>query len=242
MALKERVLFLAIELFYFSLRTPGLCDTEPTVLSLTAIWMAAKFEDAWAPFVNGFFKLDSVLELRPRMSLIEADILSRLNFNVNLVLVYDFFVAYCHVSRIPPKGIALGVFLLNSLLAVQSFYCCDKKLIAMALCRIVAKTFKLAPSWHIPTIAGRSNLVLPVGGCLLNRKRPELESLETERIGRPDNDLKISFDVVDLKHLEQELVDLLKETLPVIGEPISARYDSDKFFRVTKVRLLGETQ
>lgn len=237
MALKERILFLAVDLFYLAQRTPALQSAEPILIRLTAIWMAAKFEDAWAPFNNGFFKLESVRELKSRMRDIEGSILEALEFNANLVLVYDFFRFFGRLTDLPPKAIAFGVYCLNSLLTLGSLHCCDKRAIGMSLCRIVAKVFEVTPKWTIRCTGNRLLLALPVDGSVLVppsvANHPSFASRPKHVCPKPE----IVFDLEDLDNTESQLERAIRATLGRCGQAITDRYESELFFRASKVRL-----
>lgn len=237
MELKERVLFLAIDLLYLCMRTPALCHTEPTVASLTAIWMAAKYEDAWAPFVNGFFKLESVASLKPRMAQLEAQILQNLDYNLNLVLVYDFYICFARLNAFPAQATAFGTFLLNSLLSFRSLHCCDKRAVAMNVCRLVAAQFRLPVPWTTRTLPSKRLLVVPVTQSFGLRASHHLEStgpLAGDQCGRQ---IEITFDFGDLDAAGRELRLLIGASADAFGTALRHRYDSPRFFQVARIKL-----
>ena len=138
-ALKERALFLAIDLFFFGSRLKSLRNFELKVIALTAVSMASKFEDAWSFLVNPFFGLDCVRSSKHTMNAVERMLLEALDFNVNVVLVYDFFQLFGEALRLPPEALRSGLFFLNAALCFEDFQQSDKGLVALALCRFAAR-------------------------------------------------------------------------------------------------------
>lgn len=212
-ALKERVQFLAIDLFHMAQRREELRHHEPTLLGLTVIWMSAKFEDAWAPHTNGFFKLNSVAELKHKMALLEAQILAALNFNVNLVLVYDYLNLFAAVGRLPARVRDFGVRALTSLLTHEDFHCCDKQLVGMALAMAAVKAFSLQPFWRERVAANGRRLLGVSVQCGLNRTGDAVvppQVVGAAQDPKPD----LLFDLNDLEHLQIRLEELIDTADP----------------------------
>ena len=138
---KERVLFLAIELFYFALRLKPLREFEFKALALSAVGMAAKFEDAWSFYVCPFFTLDCVASSKPEMIEVERQLLAALDFNLNLVLVYDLFSLFSSLIGLSKEQRDFGLYFLNSALCFEDFQQSDKRSTAFALCVISAKAY-----------------------------------------------------------------------------------------------------
>ena len=230
MDLRERVLFLAIELFYFSRKIKSLEKIEPTLLGLSAIWVAAKFEDAWAPHSNPFFKLDSVKEVKHKLIEIESQILFALNFNLNLVLVYDYFCIFSFLGGLPKQAHCLGLYLLNSTLAVDSFQHSDKYTTAFAICQVVVTFLNLPVFWN-NHLAGNKKIVgLKIDDQLFRAFQ------------RGANLQNIAFDFVFEKENVEELVDEFQKTLKSIlaknNDTFVARYQRDIFAGVSQLKLI----
>lgn len=201
-ALKERMTFLAIELFFLAQRTPELSHYEPTLLALTSIWIAAKFEDAWAPHVNRFFKLESVAELKPKMVAAEALILNALCFNVNVVLVYDYFVLFSAIGRLPRQAVVCGVAALAALSSLEDHHCCDKQLLGLALAMIASRRFGLEPFWKEKATSGGRRLIgLVVQGGLTRAEFSDATRLKEATGLGADTKTDLMFDRNDLEEM-----------------------------------------
>ena len=79
---------------------------------------------------------------------IEAEILAELDFNVNLVLVYDLFGIFSSLIGFKNSQHSFGVYLLNSLLYLNDFQRQNKSLIAFCICKLTCKVFKLNSFWN----------------------------------------------------------------------------------------------
>lgn len=237
--LKERVLFLSIELYNVARRNSALSSYEPTVVLLTTIWIAAKFEDAWAPFSNQFFKLDCVITSKQKMMIIEGVILSDLNFNLNLTLAYDFFEIFAFVGRFPPKAIAFGTFALNLLLSNKEFRFRNRKTFAFALCCVVAKIMRVSRFWADRTIDGRPTVGFWIQGGL-QRSKADSQAIQFRKYDPSKNGVfDVCFDAYEVQEEEKCIFRTLKRVILHAGAAISARYAADDFFRISKSNILG---
>lgn len=232
--LKERVLFLSIELFNVAQKNDTLSTYEPSVVLLTTIWIAAKFEDAWAPFANQFFKLDSVKNSKQKMIVIEGIILSDLSFNLNITLAFDFFEIFAFFGQLSPKAVAFGTFAINLLLSDSSFHSRNRKTFAFALCCFVSKLMRAPRFWAERTVNGQQVIGFWINGGL---QRSNHQNTIKDDFSR-NREFDVCFDALEVQEEEKQISATLKKVLSHAGVAIIARYSSDHFFRISKSKLI----
>ena len=208
----DRVLFLAIELFYFALRLKPLREFEFKTIALSAVAMAAKFENAWSFYVCPFFTWDCVVSGKMEMIEVERELLTALDFNLNLVLVSDLFGFLSSLLGLTKEERDYGFYFLNSALCFEDFQHSDKQSVAYALCRISTR--------------------------MLGRRMLEREVvLEGKRQLKIDNQIEGNELVFDAQQIDS-IVELFakneKTVLSKKGRAISELYSRDRFSQIAK--------
>ena len=230
---KERVTFLSIELFYFSLRLKNLTEIDSSHLALTSIWMASKFEDAWAPVSNPFYQLKCIKDSKELIIKIEAEIFKGLDFNMNLVLVYDFFGIFSSLIGLSKDHYNFGVYVVNSLLYFNHCQRTNKKLLAFCVCKLVCKVFDLVPFWNENLIASKKYVGLKI---VNNKFQQNLCEIVVENV---KNDFV--FEQVEVEDVFRELDLKLRMILTKNSEILIKRYSTilceevSRFLRKSKM-------
>ena len=230
MELKERVLFFAIDLFYFACKIISLVNVDPTLLGLATVFIAAKFEDAWAPHSNKFFKLDSVREVKDKLIELETQILFALNFKLNLVLVYDFYCTFSFLAGLPKRAHCLGLYLLNSCLAIDSFQQVDKYTLAFVICKVVIQYLDLPFFWNNYFGENKKMVGLKIDDQLF---RVFQEFGKSQKVK-----YDFSFEKESVDEMNTELMSTLRSILTKNSDTFVVRYQRDDFAGVSKLRLI----
>lgn len=218
---KVRVVFLAIELFYFSLRLKPLREFEFKTIALAAISMAAKFEDAWSFYVSPFFSLESVVKVKSEMIEVERQLLTALDFNINLVLVYDLFCLTSTLVNLSKEQYDFGLYFLNSALCFEDFQQSDKRSVSFALCKIAVKTFECSIEQTEVTKLSKKLIVLKIK----NDSKQNCSESETSEMVFDANKVEETVDIFE-KH--QKILFARK------GRAISELYSRQCFSGIAK--------
>ncbi len=228
--LRERTLFLALELIELYLASNKITADKIKLLAIACLFLVAKYEEIYPPKLDCFLKKLSSAVSKDDVLFFEHEVLAMIQFDMTRVISLDFFQIFLEIAEFDTAVVNFGMFILNLCAMEHSFYSCSNSLIAFGLCYFLHRLFKTAAFYDSRNGTEGAVFVLSV-----NRGKFE------QTIGVRRDGFTLSFRQRDVREVSEGIYTLTQRFKETDCPNLFLKFQDDKFgcFSATKNELRG---
>lgn len=145
--LVAETLYLAVDIMDRYLEKVPITKLRLQLVGVTAMLIASKFEDIYAPEIGDFVYITDRAYDRDMIINMEASILKTLEFNISCPNILLFLEHYCEILATDRKNAMLARYFAELTLANYSMLKYRKSLIAAASLYLMHKVMEIQPPW-----------------------------------------------------------------------------------------------
>ena len=170
--LVPETLYLAVSLVDRYLEKAEVVRTKLQLVGVTALFVAAKYEEVWAPRVSDFVSVCDNLYSRQEIVQMEQDLLNKLQYRISMPTAYTFLVRYLQVGHSDSTIAQISCYILEGcLLSYPLLRYLPSQLAAAAV--LIARNSTHRNPWS-PTLLRYSQYyeedILPIARDILDKK------------------------------------------------------------------------
>lgn len=228
--LRERTLFLALELIELYLAAHRIAGDRIKLLAIACFFLVAKYEEIYPPKLDCFLKRLSSAVSKAEVLSFEHEVLGLIRFDMTRVISLDFFLIFLEVAEFDGPVANFGMFILNLCALEHSFYSCSNSLVAFGLCFFLHRLFKTPAFFE-----SRGGVDGPVYVLAVNRGK-----FEQAGGGRRDG-FTLSFRQRDVREVSEGIFTLTQRFRESECPNLFGKFQDEKFgcFSATNGALKG---
>ncbi|XP_038887576.1 putative cyclin-B3-1 [Benincasa hispida] len=146
--LMPETLFLSVTLFDRYLSQVKIKKNEMQLVGLTALLLASKYEDFWHPRVKDLISISAESYTREQMLQMEALILKKLKFRLNVPTTYVFMLRFLKAAQSTNTQLEhLSFYLIELALVEYEALSFRPSLLCASALYVARSTLRISPSW-----------------------------------------------------------------------------------------------
>lgn len=226
--LKNRTLFLAIDLIELFLMNKQVSKAEYQLVGIAALFMASKYEEIYPPPLKAFSTTCDNFYTHKQIIDCETQILLTINFDMSRVLVFDFFEMFAASIGLEKRAHCYGLYILHLITMEMSFVSVSKAILAVSLCYVLTRLFNI--NWKLRFVTHKDRKFIKFS--LLNK---QLCQLKLKLLYGDEQDC--AFPEKEVKTISRNLAKLIRHYRNHKDSGAFKRFEKDLSFKQALLKM-----